>query len=108
MCGRFNVRPQISPKNSGSNRIGVVPRFGIKSSGAPQKVVRRVKWSKDRFELGIVRGEDDVSRVEAEPLPPVRLEPIRVLRADQREHTARCSRPLEFKDYAGIRWNARA
>ena len=102
------MRPQISPKDSGSDRIAVIPRFGIKSSVAPQKVMRWLKWSKDRFELGVVRGDDDVIRVEAEPLPPVRLEPIRVLRADQREHAARCSRPLEFKDYAGIRWNARA
>jgi hypothetical protein len=75
---------------------------------APQKVMRRVKRSKDRFELGVVRGDDDVGRVEAEPLPPVRLEPIRALRADQREHAARGSCPLEFEDYARIGRNAGA
>jgi hypothetical protein len=75
---------------------------------APQKIMRRVKWSKDRFELGVVRGDDDVSRVEPEPLPPVRLEPIRVFRADQREHAARGSCPLEFKDDARIGRNAGA
>ena len=70
--------------------------------------MRRVKWSKDRFELGVVRGDDDVGRVEGEPLPPVRLEPIRVFGADQCEHAARSCRPLEFKDYVRIGWNAGA
>src|SRR5712691_2549426 len=76
------------------------------SSVAPQKVVRRVEWSKDRFELGAVRFDDDVARVEAEPLPPALLEPIWAFRADQREDAARGSRPLEFKDCARIGWNA--
>ncbi len=75
---------------------------------APQKVMRWVKRSKDRFELGVVRGDDDVGRVEAEALPPVRLEPIRVFRADQREHAARDSCTLELKDYARIGRNAGA
>jgi len=70
--------------------------------------MRWVKWSEDRFELGVVRGDDDFSRVEREPLPPVRFEPIRFFRADQREHAARSSRPLEFEDYARIGWNAGA
>jgi hypothetical protein len=68
----------------------------------------RVKWSKDRFELRVVRGDDDVGGVEAEPLPPVRLEPIWAFRADQCEHAARRSHPLEFKDFARIGSNAGA
>ena len=68
--------------------------------------MRRVKWSKDRFELRVVWTDDDFRRVEREPLPPARLEPIRVFRADQREHAARGSRPLELEDYARIGWNA--
>ncbi len=75
---------------------------------APQKLMRRVKWSKDRFELRVVWTDDDFSRVEREPLPPARLEPIRVFRADQCEHAARRSRPLEFKDCVRIGWNAGA
>src|SRR5713226_713313 len=67
-----------------------------------------IEWSEDGLELGVVGGNDDLSRVEAEPLPPVRLEPIRLLRADQREHAARGRRPLEFEDYARIGWNAGA
>src|SRR5260370_2416794 len=70
--------------------------------------MRWIEWSEDRFELGVVGGDDDVSRVEAEPLPPVRLEPIRVFRADQREHAAMGGRPLELEDYARIGWNAGA
>jgi len=70
--------------------------------------MRRVEWSEDRFELRVVRGDDDVGRVEAEPLPPVCLEPIRAFGADQREHTARRSRPFELKDCARIGWDARA
>src|SRR5260370_16541000 len=70
--------------------------------------MRWIEWSEDRFELGVVGGDDDVSRVEAEPLPPVRLEPIRVFRADQSEHAARGGRPLELEDYARIGWNAGA
>src|SRR5260370_10006936 len=70
--------------------------------------MRWIEWSEDRFELGVVRGDDDVSRLEAEPLPPVRLEPIRVFRADQREHAAMGGRPLELEDYARIGWNAGA
>jgi len=68
--------------------------------------VRRVKWSKDRFEPRVVRGGDDLSRVEAEPLPPARLEPIWAFRADQREHATARGRPLELEDYARIGWNA--
>jgi hypothetical protein len=75
---------------------------------APQKLMRWIEWSKDRFELRVVWTDDDFSRVEGEPLPPARLEPIRVFRADQREHAARRSRPLEFDDYARIGWNAGA
>lgn len=70
--------------------------------------MRRVKWPNDRFELRVVRGDHDVVGVEAEPLPPARLEPIWTFRADQREHAARRSRPLEFKDCARIGSNARA
>ncbi len=67
-----------------------------------------IEWSEDGLELGVVGGNDDLSRVEAEPLPPVRLEPIRLLRADQREHAARGRRPFELEDYARIGWNAGA
>jgi len=70
--------------------------------------MRRVEWSKDRFELRAVRVDDDVARVEAEPLPPALLEPIWAFRADQREDAARRSRPLEFKDCARIGWHAGA
>jgi hypothetical protein len=70
--------------------------------------MRRVEWSEDRFELRVVRGDDDVGRVESEPLPPVCLEPTRAFGADQREHAARSSRPLEFSDCARIGWDARA
>ena len=74
---------------------------------SPHEFMRGVKRSKDRLELGVVR-DDDVGRIEAEPLPPVRLEPIRVFRADQREHAAARSRPLELQDYARIGRNAGA
>src|SRR5260370_22994048 len=67
--------------------------------------MRWIEWSEDRFELGVVGGDDDVSRVEAEPVPPVRLEPSRVFRADQREHADMGGRPLELEDYARIGWN---
>jgi hypothetical protein len=70
--------------------------------------MRRVEWSKDRFELRVVRFDDHVARVEAEPLPPARLEPIWAFRADQRQDPTRRSRPLEFKDCARIGWNAGA
>ncbi len=78
------------------------------SSVAPQKLMRRVEWSKDRFELRVVRVDDDVSGVEAEPVPSPRLEPIRAFRADQGDDAARRSRPLEFKDFARIGSNAGA
>src|ERR1700716_3742487 len=32
--------------------------------------MRRVKWAKDRFKLWVVGVDDDVTGVEAEPLPP--------------------------------------
>src|SRR6266851_2984942 len=70
--------------------------------------MRWIEWSEDRLELGVVGGNDDLSRVEAEPLPPVRHEPIRVFRADQREHAAEGRRPLELEDYARIGRNAGA
>jgi hypothetical protein len=68
--------------------------------------MRRVERSKDRFELRVVRVDDDVPRVEAEPLPPALLEPIWPFRADQREDAARRSCPLEFKDCVRIGRNA--
>ncbi len=70
--------------------------------------MRWIEWSEDRLELRVVGGNDDLSRVEAEPLPPVRHEPIRVFRADQREHAAEGRRPLELEDYARIGRNAGA
>jgi hypothetical protein len=69
---------------------------------APQKVVRRIEWSEDRLELRVVRVDDDFGRVEAEPVPPARLEPVRAFRADQSEQAARRCRPLEFKHCARI------
>jgi hypothetical protein len=80
----------------------------MKSSAAPQKLMRRVEWSEDRFELGVVRVDDYVARVEGQPLPPSLLEPIWAFRADQRDDAARRSRPLEFSDCAGIGLNAGA
>src|SRR5258708_33999045 len=70
--------------------------------------MRRVEWSEDLFQLRVVRVDDDVSRVEAEPLPPARLEPLWAFRADQHEQAARRSRSFEFKDCAGIRFKAGA
>jgi hypothetical protein len=67
-----------------------------------------IEWSEDRFELRVVRFDDDVGRVEAKPLPPMCLEPIWAFRADQSEHAATRSRPLELEDYARIGWNAGA
>lgn len=75
---------------------------------APQKLMRRVERSKDSVEFGVVRIDGHLGRVEAEPLPPARLEPIRAFRADQREHAPTRSRPLEFEDCGGIGWNAGA
>src|SRR5882672_4141962 len=72
--------------------------LGAKSSVAPQKLMRRIEWSEDRVQLRIVLVDDDFGRVEAEPLPAARLEPIRAFRADQGEQAAAGSRPLEFKD----------
>src|SRR4030088_1262015 len=70
--------------------------------------MRRIEWSKDRFELRVVRVDGDVSWVEAQPLPPARLEPIWAFRADQHERAARRSRSLELKDCARIRLKASA
>jgi hypothetical protein len=74
----------------------------------PQKLMRRVEWSEDRLELRVVRVDDDVGRVKAEPLPPAVLEPVRAFGADEREHAAARSRPLEFKDCGRIGLNAGA
>ena len=70
--------------------------------------MRWIEWSEDRFELRVVPVDGDIGRVEPEPLPPARLEPIWVFRADQREHATARSRPLELEDYARIGWNAGA
>lgn len=70
--------------------------------------MRWIEWSEDLFELGVVRVDDDIGRVEPEPLPPSRLEPIWAFRTDQREHAAARSHPLELEDYARIGWNAGA
>ncbi len=67
-----------------------------------------IEWSEDRFELRVVRFDDDIGRVEPEPLPPTRLEPIWAFRADQCEHATARSRPLELEDQARIGWNAGA
>ena len=55
-----------------------------------------------------MRIDDDVGRVEAEALPPVRLEPIWAFRTDQREHAAARGRPFELEDHARIGRNAGA
>jgi len=70
--------------------------------------MRRVEWSKDRFELGVVWADHYVARVEGEPLPPSLLEPIWAFRTDQCEDAARRSRPLELMDYTRIGWDAGA
>jgi hypothetical protein len=75
---------------------------------APKKLMGRVKRSEDRFELRVVLRDDDIGGVEAEPFPPARLEPIWAFRADQREHSARRRRALEFKDCCRIGLKARA
>jgi hypothetical protein len=80
----------------------------MKSSQAPQKLMRRIEWPEDRLELRVVRVHHDVGWVEAEPLPPARLEPIWAFRAYQGENAAGRSRPLEFKDDASIGWSAGA
>ncbi len=68
--------------------------------------MRRVEWSEDGFELGVVGVDDDVGRIEAEPLPPALLEPIWAFRADQCQHAAARSRPLELEDCGRIGWDA--
>jgi hypothetical protein len=67
-----------------------------------------VERSEDRFELRVVRLDDDIPRIEAEPLPPACLEPIRAFRADQHDHSAARGGPFELMDGARIRWNAGA
>ncbi len=62
----------------------------------------RIKWPEDGFELGVVGPDDDLGRIEAEPLPPMRLEPIWVLRTYQGDHAAMRSRALKLKDSARI------
>jgi len=73
---------------------------------APQELVRRVERPEDHFELRFVRIDDDLGRVEAEPLPPAGLEPIRVLWADQRDNAATRSHPFKLKDCASLWWDA--
>ena len=70
--------------------------------------MRRVEWSEDRFKLRVVRADDDIGRIEAEPLPPACLEPIRVLGADQHEKAASRGRPFQLEDCARIGGNAGA
>src|SRR5258708_10527493 len=65
-----------------------------------------MEWREDRFELGVVGPDDDLRRIEGEPLPSTRLEPIWILRTYQRDHAARRSRPLKLKNSAGIGRNA--
>ena len=64
--------------------------------------MRRIEWPEDRLELGVVWPDDDLRRIEAEPLPPSRLKPIWVLGAYQRDHAAGRSRPLKLKNSARI------
>jgi hypothetical protein len=68
--------------------------------------VRRIEWPEDRFELGVVWPDDDLRRIEAEPPPPSRLEPIWVLGTYQRDHAATRSHPLKLKNSARIRRDA--
>ena len=74
----------------------------ILSQPAPHEFVGRIEWAKDRFELGVVGPDDDLRRIEAQPLPPTRLEPSWVLWAYQRDHAARRGRPLELENCARI------
>ena len=64
--------------------------------------MRRIEWPEDRFELGVVGPDDDLRRIEAQPLPPTRLEPSWVLGTYQRDHATTRSRALKLKDSAGI------
>ena len=75
---------------------------------APHELVRRVERPDDLFELGVVRVEDDVRRIEGEPLPPARLEPVWILRTDQHEYAVGRSHPLELEHHPGIGLNAGA
>lgn len=68
----------------------------------------RIKWPEDRFELGVVGADDDLRRIEAEPLPSTLLEPTWVLGAYQRDQSATRSRPLKLKNSARIGRHARA
>ena len=95
-------------RRAASGTVSIVATYYNKSSGAPQELMGWIEWSEDRFELRVVRVDDDIGRVEREPLPPVCLEPIWAFRADQREHAATRSRPLELEDHVGIGWNAGA
>src|SRR6266851_1168864 len=83
-------------------------RERVRSARAPQQLVRRVEGSEDRFELRVVRFDDDVGWIEAEAPTPVRLEPLWAFRTDQREHAAARGRPFELEDYARIGRNAGA
>jgi hypothetical protein len=67
-----------------------------------------IERSEDRFELRVVRLDGDIRRIEAEPLPPACLEPIRAFRADQHDHSATRGCPFELMDGARLRWNAGA
>src|SRR6266851_3235593 len=67
-----------------------------------------VEWPEDRFELRAAWVDDDFCRVEGEPLPPMGLEPIRVSRADQREHAPARRHPLELEDGFRIGFHAGA
>ena len=70
--------------------------------------MRGIKWPEDRFELGVVGADDDLRRIEAEPLPSTLLEPTGVLGAYQRDQAAARSRPLKLKNSARIGRHARA
>jgi hypothetical protein len=72
------------------------------SQAAPQEFVRRIEWPEDRFELGVVGADDDLRRIEAEPLPSTLLEPSWVLGAYQRDQAATRSRPLKLKNSARV------
>ena len=70
-------------------------RFGFDALHCLHKqFVGRVEWPKEGFQSGGVRRNHDRERVEAEPAPAARFEPLRVSRADQRDGAARAGAAL--------------
>lgn len=67
-----------------------------------KQVVGRVEWPEEGFQSGGVGWDHDRDRVEAEPAPAARLEPFRVIRADQRDGSAWAGAALQLPDTGGV------